>query len=189
MFLRSSLDLASVSLLANPQLKTPFLYPENHRNILPSCPGKEQPRDTIDGGSNVVYASHGRGSKNRPNFSVKEKSSPVCTRLHLRRKPNQRKERRFLGPPSHALCAPKLGKENPAKFFREGKLFPARTEFHMRCNTNVTRETLFLLTVTTCYASQDWEEKTRPSFCVEEHLFPARQVRRKNASTQNLFPS
>ena len=33
MFLRDSLDLAPVSLLANPQLETPFWYPENHRNI------------------------------------------------------------------------------------------------------------------------------------------------------------
>ena len=33
MFLRGSLDLAPVSVLANPQLETPFLYPENHRNI------------------------------------------------------------------------------------------------------------------------------------------------------------
>ena len=36
MFLRGSLDLAPVSLLANPQLETPFLYPENHRNIFRS---------------------------------------------------------------------------------------------------------------------------------------------------------
>ena len=33
MFLRVSLDLARVSLRANPQLETPFLCPENHRNV------------------------------------------------------------------------------------------------------------------------------------------------------------
>ena len=42
MFLRGSLDLAPVSLLANPQLETPFLYPENHRNILPSWLSRER---------------------------------------------------------------------------------------------------------------------------------------------------
>ena len=33
MFLWGSLDRAPVSLIANPSLETPFLYPENHRNI------------------------------------------------------------------------------------------------------------------------------------------------------------
>ena len=40
MLLRGSLDFVPVSLLANPQLETPFLYPENHRN---SYSGEELP--------------------------------------------------------------------------------------------------------------------------------------------------
>ena len=84
------------------------------------CLGKGQPRDNIDGGSNVVYADHDRGRK-----TVKETPSPAHTRIHVRRKATQWEERRFFGPPRHALYQPYLGRENPAKFFRQGKSFPS----------------------------------------------------------------
>ena len=42
LFVRGSLDISPVSLVANPQLETPFSYPENHRNILPSWLSRER---------------------------------------------------------------------------------------------------------------------------------------------------
>ena len=45
--------------------------------------------------------------------------------LRCAAKLTQREERRFIGPPRRALCQPKLGRENPAKFFRQGKTLPS----------------------------------------------------------------
>ena len=129
MFLRGLLDLAPVALLATPQLETPFLYLLRYNTTATSspagCSGKGQPRDTVGGGSKVVYGNQDHGRKNRPIFFVKEKPSPERTRFNVRHKPGQREERRFIGSPRRALCQPRLGREKPANFFRRRKTLPS----------------------------------------------------------------
>ena len=125
MFLRSSLDVASVSLLANPQLETPLLQRTTAPSSPAGCPGKGLPRDTIDGGSKVVYANQDRGKKTRPNFSRKEKPSPARERFHVRRKHNATGGALFYWTTRHTLCQPSLGRENLVKFFRQGKTLPS----------------------------------------------------------------
>ena len=139
-FLRGSLDLAPVSSQA-PNWKRPSCTQKTTATSSPAgCPGKRQPRDTIDGGSKVVYANQDRGRKTRPNFSIEENLPQHTQDFMCPAKLTQREERRIIGPPRHALCQPKQERENPAKFFRvEEKLFPAHTRFHMSCKTNVTR--------------------------------------------------
>ena len=126
MFLRGSLDLLPVSLLANPQLETPLLVsrkPPQHPPQL--VPGKGQPRGTIDGCSKVVYANKDRGRKTRPNFSVKEKPPPASTRFYVRRKTNATGGAPFYWTTPPRAMPIKTGKRNPAKFFRQGKTFPS----------------------------------------------------------------
>ena len=117
MFLRGSLDLAPVSLLANPQLETPFCTQKITATSSPAgCPGKGQPRDIIDGGSKVVYANQNRGRKTRPSFSVKETPSPARTIFNVRRKTNATgRAPIYWTPPPRAMLT-KPWKRNPAKF-------------------------------------------------------------------------
>ena len=61
MFLRGLLHIVSFSLLDKPQLETPSW---TQKTILTSpsasCPGKGQPRDTLDGGSKVSLQPRSR---------------------------------------------------------------------------------------------------------------------------------
>ena len=133
MFRRGSLDLAPVSLLANPPLETPFLYPQKTTSTSSpaGCPGEGQPRDTtIDGGSMVVYANQDLGRKTRPNFSVKEKPSSARTRFHVRLKTNATNGRSavLLDSPPRAMPT-KSGKRKP------GQVFPTRKNSSQHAQT------------------------------------------------------
>ena len=122
MFLRGSLDLAPASLLANPQLEKPFLYPENHRNILPSWLSRERTATRYHRRRLQRCLRQPRPRKENPaKFSVKEKPSPARTRFRVRRKTNATGGVPFYWTSRHALCQLKRGRENPAKFFPSRK--------------------------------------------------------------------
>ena len=56
MFLWGPPYLALISLLGNPQPETPFWTRKSTvSSSSAGCPGKRQPRDTVDGGSKFVY--------------------------------------------------------------------------------------------------------------------------------------
>ena len=141
MFFRGSLDLAPFPCVHTPTWKGPSCTQKTTATSSPAgCPWKGQPRDTIDGGSKVVYANQNRGRKTDQISPLKKNFPQHAQDFMYTAKLTQREERRFIGPPRHALCQPKQERENPAKFFRvEEKLFPAHTRFHMSCKTNVTR--------------------------------------------------
>ena len=85
MFLQGSLNLVPVSLLANPLLETLRTEKTTATSSPAGCPGNEQPRDSIDGGSKAMYANQDRGVKIWPNFSLKKKKT-ARTRFRVRPK-------------------------------------------------------------------------------------------------------
>ena len=127
MFLQASLDLPPVSLLANLQLETPFLYPENHRNILPSWLSRERT-------TTRYYRRWFQGCLRQPRQRKKKPGQMPPLRKNLPQhaqdltcaaKLTHWEERRFIGPFPRALCQPKPGRENPAKFLCQGKTLPS----------------------------------------------------------------
>ena len=109
------------------------------------CPGKGQPRDTIDGGSMVFYINHDRGRATRPNVSAKDNPSPARTRFHVRRKTNGTRGALFSwNPPSTRYAKQDWEEKIRSSFSVKEKLFPARTKLHVRRKTTVTTNTVFL---------------------------------------------
>ena len=93
MFLRGSLDLAPVSLLATPQLETPFLYPESHRNS--TCPNVYR----AEGGAFplLVDLVDGRRLQKRPaQIKFASRNSNAVLRMAVYRLPIVQFPRYFL---------------------------------------------------------------------------------------------
>ena len=126
MFLRGSLDLAPVSLLATPQLETPFSYPENHRNIFPSWLSRARTatRYYRRGFLDCLRQPRPR-TETRPTFSVKGKPSPARTRLHVRGKPNATGGASFYWTPPPRAMSTKTRKRKPGQVFRKGETLPS----------------------------------------------------------------
>ena len=126
MFLRGSLDLVPVSLLAKPQLETPCRTQQTTVTPSPAgCPGKGHPRDTMDGGSKAFYVNQDRGTKAGQMSPVRKNFPQHAQDFTCTAKLTEREERYFLGPPRHALRQPRLGTGNSAKFLRQGKTLPS----------------------------------------------------------------
>ena len=121
MFLRVHSTLPPFPFLQTSNWKRPSCTQKPTATSSPAgCPGKGQPRDTIDGGSKVVYANHDRGRETRPNLSVKGKPSPARTRFNVRRKTNATERAPFFWTPQPRAMATKTGKRKP------GQVFPSR---------------------------------------------------------------
>ena len=130
MFLRGSPDLAPVYLLVNPQLETPFCTQKTSATYSPAgCPGKGQLRDTIDGGSKVVYPNQDGGRKTRPNFSVRENPSRARTRFDVAATITNREERHLIGAPAARYANQNWEEKTRPSFCVKETIFPARTDF------------------------------------------------------------
>ena len=126
MFSRVHLTLPPSPYLQTPSWKRHSLTQKTTATSSPAgCPGSEQPRDGIDGGSKVVYANQDRGMKTRPDFSVKEKPSPARTRFRVRLTPNATGGAPFDCPPPLRAMPTKTAKKKPGQFFRQGKNLPS----------------------------------------------------------------
>ena len=122
MFLRGSLHLVPVSLLDKPQLETPSWTQKTTVTSPPAgCPGKGQPRDTLDGGSKV-------STSNKTEEGTPGQISPL--RKDLRQyakdftcaaKQTGREERCFLGPPPPRAMPTNTGKRKPGQVFLSTK--------------------------------------------------------------------